>query len=243
MRPLTLLLFCGLLLAQTTPPSSSPPVPTEKVNQGVLVLTNTLGVYFTPYVSRAKDSVKKNWLALIPPSAQWKKGRVVLECFILKDGSVAGLKVVGPSGDIAMDRPASSSITGSNPFPPLPAEFKGPYFGLRFSYWYNLLPPFIAPARVKVAAVASQQFSTTITESADKTVLWSVGGKGCQGKNCGTISTTGLYTAPETVPDPPLVTVTATLASDPLKTSDATVEIAKPDARLSGDSNGVSPKQ
>ncbi len=64
--------------------------------------------------------VKQQWYALIPESAQWKKGRVVLEFFILKDGSVAGLKVVGSSGDAAMDRPAFGSITGSNPFPPLP---------------------------------------------------------------------------------------------------------------------------
>jgi hypothetical protein len=37
-----------------------------------------------------------------------------------------------------MDRPAFGSITGSNPFPPLPREFPGPYLGLRFSYYYNL---------------------------------------------------------------------------------------------------------
>ena len=37
-----------------------------------------------------------------------------------------------------MDRPAYGSITGSNPFPPLPKEFPGPYLGLRFSYLYNL---------------------------------------------------------------------------------------------------------
>jgi TonB family protein len=82
--------------------------------------------------------VKQNWYSLIPESAQWKKGRVVLEFYILKDGSVRGLQVVGPSGDVAMDRPAFGSITASNPFPPLPKEFPGPYLGLRFSYYYNL---------------------------------------------------------------------------------------------------------
>src|SRR4029077_13516455 len=135
--------------------------------------------------------VKENWFGLTPLAAEWKKGRVILEFSILKDGSVAGLKIVGSSGEAMLDRPAFGSVTGSNPFPPLPAEFEGPYVGLRLSYWYNLLVTFIAPARVKVAAGASRQFSTPITQSADKTVLWSVGGKGCQGKDRGTISTTG----------------------------------------------------
>jgi TonB family protein len=230
MRHLTLLLFCGLLFAQVSPGQAIYPVE---------VLTDTRGVDFTPYLIKVKSSLKKNWYALIPQPATGKKGRVIIEFFILKDGSVTGLKTFGSSGDPMLDRPAFGSVTLSSPFSPLPAEFKGPSLGLRIDYWYNLFDSFIAPARVKVAAGQSQQFSTTITESADKTVLWSVGGKGCQGKDCGTISATGLYTAPETVPDPPLVTVTATMASDPLKTSDATVEIAKPSADL----NGVSPKQ
>ena len=57
---------------------------------------------------------------------------------IQPDGSVAGLQVVSTSGDIALDRPAYGSITGSNPFPPLPKGFTGPYLGLRFSYYYNM---------------------------------------------------------------------------------------------------------
>jgi len=102
------------------------------------VLTDTMGVDFNPYLQRVLHDVKQNWYNLIPESVSFKKGRVVLEFFILKDGSVAGLKVVGSSGDVAMDRPAYGSITGSNPFPPLPKEFPGPYLGLRFSYYYNL---------------------------------------------------------------------------------------------------------
>src|SRR6516162_993865 len=102
------------------------------------VLTDTMGVDFNPYLSRVLHDVKQQWYSLIPESAGMKKGKVVLEFAILKDGSVAGLRVVGTSGDLALDRPAYGSITGSNPFPPLPKEFNGPYLGLRFSYFYNL---------------------------------------------------------------------------------------------------------
>jgi TonB family protein len=102
------------------------------------VLTDTMGVDFNPYLSRVLHDVKQHWYELIPESAGMKRGKVVLEFAILKDGSVAGLKVVGSSGDIALDRPAYGSITGSNPFPPLPKEFAGQYLGLRFSYYYNI---------------------------------------------------------------------------------------------------------
>jgi hypothetical protein len=102
------------------------------------VLTDTMGVDFNPYLSRVLHDVRERWYELIPESAGMKRGKVVLEFAILKDGSVAGLRVVGTSGDIALDRPAYGSITGSNPFQPLPKEFNGPYLGLRFSYYYNL---------------------------------------------------------------------------------------------------------
>jgi hypothetical protein len=135
------------LLAQTNAPPAEPKASAaSQIEEGVKrvgpieVLTDTLGVDFNPYLSRLLQNVKQHWYELIPESVGQEKGKVVLEFAILKDGSVAGLKVVGNSGNIAMDRPAYGSITGSNPFPPLPVEFKGPYIGLRFSYYYNLVP-------------------------------------------------------------------------------------------------------
>jgi TonB family protein len=66
-----------------------------------------------------------------------KKGKVAIEFAIMKDGSVAGMRLVSPSGDIALDRAAWGGITGSNPFPPLPSEFSGRYLALRFHFHYN----------------------------------------------------------------------------------------------------------
>jgi TonB family protein len=48
-----------------------------------------------------------------------KKGEVGIEFAILKNGNVAGMKLVS-SGDVALDRGAWAGITASNPFPPLP---------------------------------------------------------------------------------------------------------------------------
>lgn len=98
------------------------------------ILTDTMGVDFRPYLDKLIPTVKRHWYELIPASASTKHGKVVLEFAVLKDGSVAGLKVVRSSGDTALDRPAYGSITGTNPFPQLPPEFKGPYLGLRFIF-------------------------------------------------------------------------------------------------------------
>jgi outer membrane biosynthesis protein TonB len=45
------------------------------------------------------------------------------------------------SGKEPLDRAAISSIRSSNPFPPLPSEFKGPYVEVVYTYYYNLRPP------------------------------------------------------------------------------------------------------
>jgi len=104
----------------------------------IQVLTDTMGVNFNPYLSRVLHVVKQNWYTLMSESVSSRKGKVVLEFSILKSGSVAGLKIISSSGDVLLDRPAFGSITASNPFPPLPKEFPGPYLGLSFTYYYNL---------------------------------------------------------------------------------------------------------
>ena len=104
------------------------------------VLTDTMGVDFGPYLQRVLHEVRVHWYQLIPESARppiMKKGNVVIEFAILKDGSVAGMKLVSTSGDVALDRGAWGGISASNPFPPLPGEFGGQYLGLRFKFLYN----------------------------------------------------------------------------------------------------------
>ncbi len=101
------------------------------------VLSDTQGVDFGPYLQRILQDVKENWYHLIPESAEMKKGKLAIEFAIMKDGHVQGLRVVVPSGDVALDRPAYGAITASDPFPPLPSEFNGQYLSLRFRFYYN----------------------------------------------------------------------------------------------------------
>jgi TonB family protein len=51
-----------------------------------------------------------------------KKGKVTIEFAILKNGTVAGMKLVSASGDVALDRGAWFGITASNPFRPYPTN-------------------------------------------------------------------------------------------------------------------------
>jgi len=101
------------------------------------ILSDTQGVDFGPYLQRLLQDVRQNWYHLIPESAEMKKGKLAIEFAITRDGKVADMKLVATSGDVALDRPAWGSITASNPFPPLPSDFTGPYLALRFRFYYN----------------------------------------------------------------------------------------------------------
>jgi TonB family protein len=147
---LAVLLFCCALTfgqnissspeIQSQAPASSPDQKSQKQDYGLGgldILSDTQGVDFGPYLQRLLHDVKENWYHLIPASASMRRGKLAIEFAITKDGKVADMRLVASSGDVALDRPAWGSITASNPFPPLPSEFTGPYLALRFRFYYN----------------------------------------------------------------------------------------------------------
>jgi TonB family protein len=102
------------------------------------ILSDTQGVDFGPYLQRVLQEVRDNWYNEIPESARMgKKGKLAIEFAITRDGSIADMRLVATSEDDALDRAAWGGITNSNPFPPLPREFTGPYLALRFRFYYN----------------------------------------------------------------------------------------------------------
>jgi TonB family protein len=111
---------------------------------GIEMLTDTEGVDFSDYFRRIYYIVKGNWEAVMPPSVSLgEQGVVSLHVKIMRDGSVPDPEpvMVYGSGKEPLDRAAVSSIRASNPFPPLPAQFKGPYIEVRYTYYYNIQPP------------------------------------------------------------------------------------------------------
>lgn len=84
----------------------------------------------------------------------------------------------------------------------------------------------VAPTSVTVQVGLTAQFTATVTGTNNTAVMWSV--NDIQGGNSGvgTISATGLFIAPATVPGNPSVNVTATSYQDQTKSATATVVIA-----------------
>jgi hypothetical protein len=107
----------------------------------------------------------------------------------------------------------------------------------------------VSPKAVVDSVNEQEQFRATVQGTTNHAVKWSVSGAGCSGAACGTVSSTGLYTAPASVPRPPNVVVTATSVANSTRSASAVVTIAPSlNAKLKGpyafqfsgfDANGI----
>ncbi len=105
------------------------------------LLSDPLGVDFKPYLLQILARVRKNWLAVVPDSARMgRRGLVLVQFSIDRTGGVPKLVIASPSGTPAFDRAAVAGISASNPFPPLPAAYKGDQIRLQMAFSYNLPP-------------------------------------------------------------------------------------------------------
>ncbi|HEY1401946.1 MAG TPA: hypothetical protein VF953_10180 [Terriglobales bacterium] len=75
------------------------------------------------------------------------------------------------------------------------------------------------PANQNVVAITlTVQFTASVSGTDNQAVTWSVSGANCTGNACGTIDSTGKYTAPAVAPTPsPTVNITATSVASPTK--------------------------
>jgi hypothetical protein len=92
----------------------------------------------------------------------------------------------------------------------------------------------VSPASPTVILGATQQFTAPVSNATNTAVTWSMTG-------VGTISSTGLYTAPATLTTPSSATVIATSVADPTKSAGTTltipavaVSVAPPNVSLNG---------
>jgi TonB C terminal len=111
------------------------------MGSGVQILTDTQGVDFTSYIQRLLATLKRNWEAVMPESAELgDKGMVYTTFQINRDGSVPSPDPLleRTSGKEPLDNAAMSAIHTSNPFEPLPSQFKGQFIRLRIVFLYNL---------------------------------------------------------------------------------------------------------
>jgi TonB family protein len=103
------------------------------------LLSDPKGVDFRPYLTQVLAAVRRNWLAVIPESAKLgRRGRVAIQFSISRVGSVPKLVILTSSGTDSLDRAAVAGISASNPFPPLPSEYKSDRIVLQFNFAYNM---------------------------------------------------------------------------------------------------------
>ena len=92
----------------------------------------------------------------------------------------------------------------------------------------------ILPGSATVPAGATQQFTATVQNTTNTAVTWQVNAISGGNSIVGTISTSGLYTAPLSPPETGMVTVTAVSQADSTKSASATATIVFSNATISG---------
>jgi hypothetical protein len=85
----------------------------------------------------------------------------------------------------------------------------------------------VTPNNVTVQINGVQKFALTGSPMGTfPSVTWNLSGTGCAGPDCGTMDSTGMYTAPAWAPDPPVVTVTGVSVVDESVIGSAVVNLA-----------------
>jgi TonB family protein len=100
---------------------------------------DTKGVEFGPWVRRFIEKVKRNWL--VPTTAMWLKGHVVLTFNVHKDGRITDLTLVQPCDVDSFNRAAYNALAASNPVYPLPPEYPADRAFFTVTFYYNETPP------------------------------------------------------------------------------------------------------
>jgi TonB family protein len=120
------------------PGINMPPTPGVQ-GSNLELLSDPKGVDFRPYLTQVLAAVRRNWLAVIPESAKLgRRGRVSIQFSISRGGSVPKLVIITTSGTDSLDRAAVAGVSASNPFPPLPSEYKSDRIVLQFNFAYNM---------------------------------------------------------------------------------------------------------
>jgi TonB family protein len=118
----------------------SPPPPLE--GSTLELKTDPMGVDFQPYLTQTLENIRRNWFAVMPENVKLgHRGKVGLIFSITKGGDISKISWAFQSGSDSLDRAAVAAMSASNPFPPLPVEFKGDRITLQINFVYNKQTP------------------------------------------------------------------------------------------------------
>lgn len=85
----------------------------------------------------------------------------------------------------------------------------------------------VSPQTMPVELGATRPFTATVNSAGnpDRSVTWIVSGTGCSAASCGTVNSSGTYTAPQILTAPPNITLTAMSVADPSKNGAGTITV------------------
>jgi TonB family protein len=109
-----------------------------RTDQNADIQFDSMGVDFGPWLRRFKAQIEHNWL--VPTAAELMKGRVVIQFYVLRNGTITGLRVVQPSAIEAFTISALNALKLSNPTSALPAEYPADQVLFTVTFHYNELP-------------------------------------------------------------------------------------------------------
>lgn len=120
---------------------------------GRVVLTESIEIAgatkkqdWADFVSAFVDSTSRAWLNAIPTSTETKKGKVMVEFLVHRDGSLYGeVTITHSSGDGAVDGASRAAIAKAAPFHAFPASFTSGGAQIQLTIAYNHPQP-IAPS-------------------------------------------------------------------------------------------------
>jgi len=92
----------------------------------------------------------------------------------------------------------------------------------------------LTPSTATIRSGDSYTFSASVTGNANTSVTWTVNSIAGGNSILGTVNSSGSYTSPASVPNPNVVTLTATSVADTSKTSSSTVTLLTPTPILTG---------
>jgi TonB family protein len=85
------------------------------------------------YLSNMAAILKRNWARPVRPDLD-RTLATKIHFRVLKDGTLADVQIVEPSGDAAVDRSALRAVQASNPLPPLPFQWDKDDLGMAFIF-------------------------------------------------------------------------------------------------------------
>ena len=101
------------------------------------------GVEFGPWLRRFVATVKRNWFV---PQAMFQSGRVVIQFFVLRNGTITELKIASPSPFPAYNNAAFNALKNSNPVLPLPPEYPDDRAFFTVTFYHDVRAPLTPPA-------------------------------------------------------------------------------------------------